>query len=74
MKSPTKPATVTLYEYTSQPRFWIAHDDEGYWLVPARNNGWAERHPFVGHVMNLRKVVDLEGVNLGLPPKKPVNP
>jgi len=61
---PQKP-TVTLYEYTSQPPFWIAHDDEGYWLVPARDGGWAERHPFVGHVMNLRPLRDTGGVDLG---------
>jgi len=61
---PAKP-TVTLYEYTSQPPFWIAHDDEGYWLVPARDGGWAERHPFVGHVMNLRPLRDTGDVDLG---------
>ncbi|HRE18545.1 MAG TPA: glutathione S-transferase [Rhodocyclaceae bacterium] len=63
---PVKP-TITLYEYTSQPPFWIAHDDDGYWLVPARDGGWAERHPFVGHVMNLRPLKSLGGVDLGLP-------
>lgn len=63
---PAKP-TITLYEYTSQPPFWIAHDAEGYWLVPARHGGWAERHPFVGHVMNLRQVVDTRGIDLGAP-------
>lgn len=63
---PEKPA-ITLYEYTSHPPFWIAHDNEGYWLVPARNGGWSERHPFVGHVMNLRPLRSLGGVDLGLP-------
>lgn len=58
---------VTLYEYTKQPRYWIAHDEQGYWLVPARNNGWHDREPFVGRVMGLRRVTDLEGIELGMP-------
>jgi glucose-6-phosphate 1-epimerase len=58
---------VTLYEYMSQPHYWIAHDDEGYWLVPARNNGWSERNAFVGHVIALRQVTDLGGIDLGIP-------
>jgi len=58
---------VMLYEYTSQPRYWIAHDEDGYWLVPARNGGWAEREPFVGHAVALRPVKDLEGIDLGIP-------
>jgi len=59
---------VTLYEYTSQPHFWVARDEDGYWLVPARNGGWAERSPFVGHVTSLRVLSDLEGIDLGIPP------
>ncbi len=57
---------VTLYEYTSQPRYWIVHDDDGYWLVPARHHGWDERTPFVGHVTSLRRVTDLDGIELGI--------
>lgn len=58
---------VTLYEYTTQPRYWVAHDEDGYWLVPARDNGWAERAPFVGHVIALRRLVDTEGIDIGIP-------
>ena len=56
-----------LYEYTRQPHYWIAHDEQGYWLVPVRNNGWSERVPFVGHAVALREVVDLQGIDLGIP-------
>lgn len=58
---------ITLYEYSKQPRFWIVRDDDGYWLVPAENGGWHERSPFVGHVMALRPLTDLDGIDLGLP-------
>jgi glucose-6-phosphate 1-epimerase len=58
---------VTLYEYTRQPRYWIVHDEEGYWLVPVRNGGWSERVPFVGHATSLRPVTDTEGIDLGIP-------
>lgn len=58
---------ITLYEYTRQPRYWVVHDEQGYWLVPARNNGWDERVPFVGHAIALRQVTDLEGIDLGIP-------
>ncbi|MFZ6644844.1 hypothetical protein ACO0LO_03965 [Undibacterium sp. TJN25] len=58
---------VKLYEYTSQPRFWVAHDEDGYWLVPARNGGWEDRSPFVGHVTSLRELADLDGIELGIP-------
>ncbi len=59
-------AVVTVYEYTNTPRYWIVHDDQGYWLVPARDDGWSERSPFVGHVMALREVSDLGGIDLGI--------
>lgn len=62
---------VTLYEYTSHPRYWIAHDEDGYWLVPARNGGWHEREPFVGHAIALRPVTDLLGIDLDLPRNEP---
>jgi glucose-6-phosphate 1-epimerase len=58
---------VTFYEYTQQPRYWVVHDDDGYWLVPARTDGWNERSPFVGHVLALRQLTDLEGIDLGMP-------
>lgn len=58
---------VTIYEFTRQPRYWIIHDEDGYWLVPARDNGWAEREPFVGHAAALRVVTDLGNVDLGMP-------
>ncbi len=57
---------VTLYEYTNQPRYWIALDAEGYWLVPACDGGWSERVPFVGHVNGLRQVTNWDGINLGI--------
>jgi glucose-6-phosphate 1-epimerase len=62
---------ITLYEYMQQPRFWIARDEDGYWLVPARDDGWSERSPFVGRVGNLRQLHDLEGIDLGLPDQLP---
>ena len=58
---------IRIYEYSRQPHYWIVHDDEGYWLVPARTDGWSERSPFIGHVTNLREVKTLEGIVLGLP-------
>lgn len=58
---------IAVYEYTSQPRYWIVHDDDGYWLVPARSGGWDERSPFVGHVMSLRLVVNPNEFDLGIP-------
>lgn len=68
IRFPAAAPAITLYEYTSQPPFWIAHDDEGYWLVPARDGGWAGRHPFIGHVMNLRPLLSTGSIDLGLPP------
>jgi hypothetical protein len=56
-----------IYAYTSQPRYWVVRDEDGYWLVPARNNGWNERSPFVGHVVALRRLTDLDGIDLGMP-------
>lgn len=58
---------ITLYEYLQQPRYWIARDEDGYWLLPAQPNGWAERSPFVGRVSDLQELRDLDGVDLGLP-------
>lgn len=58
---------ITLYEYMQQPRYWIARDEDGYWLVPARQEGWSERSPFVGRVGTLRELTDLDGIDLGLP-------
>lgn len=58
---------IAFYEYTQQPRFWIARDEDGYWLVPAREHGWHERSPFVGHVINLIPLLDFDGIDLGLP-------
>ena len=58
---------ITLYEYMQQPRFWIARDEDGYWLVPARDDGWSERSPFVGRTSNLCELRDLDGIDLGLP-------
>ena len=65
---------ITLYEYTSQPRYWIAHDEDGYWLVPARDDGWRERTPFVGHALNLRRLPSFDGIQLGLPHGVASNP
>ncbi|MBR7801272.1 hypothetical protein [Undibacterium fentianense] len=58
---------VDFYEYMQQPRFWIGHDQDGYWLVPARAQGWHDRTIFVGHVTNLIRLVDFDGIDLGLP-------
>jgi len=58
---------LKFYEFTRQPRYWVVHDDEGYWLVPARAAGWDERCPFVGRVTGLRELTDLDGIDLGLP-------
>lgn len=30
---------ITFYAYSQQPPYWIICDDEGYWLVPVRQNG-----------------------------------
>ena len=58
---------IRYYELTSQPRYWIVQDDDGYWLVPARTEGWHERTPFVGRVLGLRELADLDGIDLGIP-------
>ena len=57
---------ITLYAYTSQPPFWVARDDDGYWLVPARDGGWDDRSPFVGHVTSLRPLENTGGIDLGI--------
>jgi hypothetical protein len=54
-----------IYEFMQHPKFWVVHDDDGYWLVPARNGGWHEREPFIGRVGHLGIVEDLLGVELG---------
>lgn len=41
-------------------------DNDGYWLVPVRQNGWYERSPFIGRVNHLRKITDLGEVDLGM--------
>lgn len=58
---------IVFYEYMQHPRFWIAHDEDGYWLVPAREAGWHERTPFVGHAINLIPLNDFDGIDLDLP-------
>jgi glucose-6-phosphate 1-epimerase len=58
---------AAIYEYTRHPPYWIVHDEEGYWLVPARNGGWEERETFVGHVAALRPILDVGGIRLGMP-------
>jgi hypothetical protein len=57
---------ITFYAYSQQPPFWIARDDDGYWLVPVRQNGWHDRSPFIGRVNHLHKIIDLGDVDLGL--------
>lgn len=61
---------IQFYEYMQQPPYWIARDEDGYWLVPARNQGWAEREPFVGRVTGLKEIHDFASVDLGLPVSK----
>ncbi|GIZ50477.1 hypothetical protein [Noviherbaspirillum aridicola] len=65
---------IRFYEYTRTPPYWVAHDDDGYWLVPARDGGWGDRSPFVGHAVNLRPLAGFGGVDLGLPPGTPASP
>jgi hypothetical protein len=57
---------ITFYAYSQQPPYWVVCDDDGYWLVPARQNGWHERSPFIGRVNHLRKITDLGEVDLGM--------
>lgn len=61
---------VELYEYTSRPRYWVVRDEEGYWLVPARDGGWDERVPFVGRVTELGHVTDCGNIDLGIPDER----
>lgn len=61
---------IRFYEFSQHPPYWIAHDEDGYWLVPVRDQGWAEREVFVGRVTGLIAVVDLAGIDLGLPLQK----
>lgn len=56
-----------IYEFMRQPPYWIVHDDDGYWLVPVRPDGWQARTPFVGRVTGLREVSDVRERDLGLP-------
>lgn len=65
---------IRFYEYTRLPPYWIAQDADGYWQVPARPGGWAERSPFVGHAVNLRPLTGFNGIDLGLPPGVVVQP
>jgi|GEM_PF-1751336 len=59
---------IVLYEYTRQ--YWVARDEEGYWLVPARAGGWAAREPFVGRTGELREVQGPIEVDLGVDPSR----
>lgn len=63
---------IVLYEYTRQ--YWIARDEDGYWLVPARDGGWNEREPYVGRIGELREVKDLKGIRLGCDQPQGQNP
>jgi hypothetical protein len=54
-----------IYEFMQQPKFWVVHDDDGYWLVPVRHGGWHEREPFIGRVTHLQIVEDVQGLALG---------
>lgn len=58
---------IVFYEYMEQPPYWIAHDADGYWLVPVKTNGWHEREVFVGRVPELRVVQVPVQLDLGLP-------
>lgn len=58
---------INFYEYMQQPRYWLAHDENGYWLVPAKEQGWHDRSVFVGHAINLIPLRDFDGIDLGLP-------
>lgn len=58
---------IVFYEYMEQPPYWIAHDADGYWLVPIKTNGWHEREVFVGRVPELRMVQVPAQLDLGLP-------
>lgn len=60
---------IIFYEYTQQPPFWIARDEDGYWLVPAKNQGWEERTPFIGRVGYLIEISHFGNINLGIPPQ-----
>lgn len=62
-----RPMKIIFFEYMQQPRFWIARDDDGYWLVPVKDQGWHERSPFVGRVSHLNVLSDFDGIDLGLP-------
>ena len=64
----TTVSIIRLYAYTQQPPFWIARDEEGYWLIPAKNQGWNERTPFIGRVSDLKEITDSHHIDLGLPP------
>lgn len=55
---------MVFYEYMQQPPFWIAYDEQAYWLVPVRAYGWAERELFVGRVMGLRRVTNQALIDL----------
>lgn len=55
---------IVLYEYTRQ--YWIARDEDGYWLVPVRDGGWSARSPFVGRTGELREVQGPIGIDLGV--------
>lgn len=63
-------SAIKFYEYMQTPPFWVAHDEDGYWLVPVKNGGWHERSPFVGRAGVLREINDFRGVDLDCPPTK----
>lgn len=58
---------IRFFEYMQQPRYWLAYDETGYWLVPAKSHGWHEREPFIGHVTNLIPLTHFDGIDLDLP-------
>ena len=60
----TGDSVIVFYEYMEQPRFWIARDEDGYWLVPVKCGGWNERSLFVGRVMGLPQVRNQTDIDL----------
>ncbi|MBX9901293.1 MAG: hypothetical protein K2Y28_10985 [Burkholderiaceae bacterium] len=63
-------SAIKFYEYMQTPPFCVAHDEDGYWLVPVKNGGWHERSPFVGRVGVLREISDFREVDLDFPQMK----
>jgi hypothetical protein len=67
--------TLRLYDSPGLPTAWVVENETtGQWfIVPARNQGWAHRSPYRGHREGLRSVRGYNWISLGAPLRRPLH-